>query len=187
MRCEDLMKKTLVCIEPSGSAREAADLMRTHNVGIVVVCDAEHRAVGVVTDRDIVTRVVAPGLPASTAVKACMTREVVACRASDELRVAERLMTAHRVGRVVCLDARGKAVGVVSLSDVAEIENRGRASQVMRDIAARETGLRQPNGHDVAGRKGRVTNVPPLRGPASSTASRRAAGRSGQRSRSPSR
>jgi len=66
-----------------------------------------------------------------------MTREVVACRPGDDLDYAQELMSQERVSRIMCIDESGELQGVISLSDLANIEGE-RASATLRDVSDRE-------------------------------------------------
>jgi CBS domain-containing protein len=67
-----------------------------------------------------------------------MTREVVACRPADELDYAQELMSEQKVARVMCIDEEGALQGVISLSDIAELEDGRRASATLRELSDRE-------------------------------------------------
>jgi CBS domain-containing protein len=90
------------------------------------------------TDRDIAIRVVAAKKRASTLVEDVMTREVVACRSRDDVRDAERAMAKNHKSRIMCVDADGRLLGVISLSDIAQHEKGGRASETLREVSERE-------------------------------------------------
>lgn len=140
MKCSEVMKTDLVTCRPDDLVVDVAAKMRDKNVGFVPVCDAARKPVGTVTDRDIAIRVVAARRRIEeTRVGEVMTREVVACKASDDVHVAERLMGEHKKSRILCLDEDGRLVGVISLSDIAKFERRGRSSAVLEAIAERET------------------------------------------------
>ena len=81
---------------------------------------------------------VAEGLPATTAVEDVMTSELVACSDKDDLEVAEQLMAENHKSRIVCLDGDGRLVGVISLSDIAQLAEGGSASETLRQISDRE-------------------------------------------------
>lgn len=138
MRCEEIMKRDVECLEPTEAVQEAARKMRDENVGFLPVCDNDKKIVGTLTDRDIAIRVVAENRPLSTAVREIMSREVVSCRASDDLHRAEQLMARHQKSRMLCVDDAGRIVGVISLSDIAKRADAGEAAQTMRQIAERE-------------------------------------------------
>ena len=94
--------------------------------------------VGVITDRDIAIRVIAEGRPGDTRVEDVMTDEVVSCHPSADIKEVERLMRAHQVNRVVVIDDDASLAGVVSLSDLAQIEDARKVGQMFGDISGRE-------------------------------------------------
>lgn len=138
MKCSEIMKKELECVPPSEPVEAAAARMRDGNLGFLPVCGPSKEVLGTITDRDITVRVVAAGKPASVPVEQVMTREIVACAPGDDLRQAERAMTEHHKSRVLCCDAGGHLVGVISLSDIAQVEGARRAVDTLRGISERE-------------------------------------------------
>jgi CBS domain-containing protein len=122
-------------------ARETVQLaackMRDRNVGFLPVIDSTRRVLGAITDRDIVVRLVADDRTARTPVDEVMTHAVVSCRATDDLGVAERLMSDYHKSRVVCTDDSGRLVGVVSLSDIAQEEDDACLATTMREVTRR--------------------------------------------------
>jgi CBS domain-containing protein len=139
MRCQDVMKATVHYVSPDDSAATAAAKMRSCDCGFLPVCDTVMRVVGVVTDRDLVLRVMAMGRSSTTWIQEIMTRDVVACRPGDELAQAENLMSGYQKSRIVCTDEKGHLVGIVSLSDVAQVEDERRAGKTIRKITERES------------------------------------------------
>jgi CBS domain-containing protein len=135
------MKRDLEYVLPTDSAREAAQRMQSENVGFLPVCDDAHRVLGVVTDRDIAIRVVAADRSSAIPIREVMTREVVSCHPEDDLRLAEDLMAKHHKSRMMCVDAHNCLVGIISLSDIAKREEKGRASQVLKRVSEREARL----------------------------------------------
>jgi CBS domain-containing protein len=140
MRCESIMKREVECVMPQTTAQDAAQRMRDDGIGFLPVCDESRKVLGTVTDRDLATRVLAEGRPASTRVDSVLTREVVACRPEDDLRRAEELMAQHQKSRIMCVDDTGALVGVISLSDIARKEKGTRTSQVYKEV-------KQPGAH----------------------------------------
>ncbi len=138
MRCERIMKKNVECVSPRDSIEEAAIRMRDDNIGFLPVCDQSRQVLGTLTDRDIAIRLVAAKKPASTLIEDVMTREVVACSPKDDIRDAERAMAKNHKSRIMCVDEDGRLLGVISLSDVAQHEKGGRASETLREISERE-------------------------------------------------
>lgn len=139
MKCHELMKKVVQCGRIDETIVEVALRMRDENIGFLPVIDGDGRAIGTVTDRDLGVRGVAAGRHSNTTTVAeVMSHEVVACGQHDELRVAEELMSRHQKSRIMCNDADGRIVGVISLSDIAEVEIRGRAATLLRAVSQRE-------------------------------------------------
>ncbi len=139
MLCRDVMKPNVFSGRDGDAVYACAQLMRDRGIGFVPVLDAEGRPIGIVTDRDLATRVLAERRPGDTPLYVIMTRDVLTCRPEDDLRVAEEIMTTARKSRILVVDAAGKCVGVVSLSDVAQAD-RARAGAVLRAVASRESG-----------------------------------------------
>lgn len=139
MKCHEMMKKVVQCCRTDETVAEIALRMRDANIGFLPVIDGDGKAIGAVTDRDLVLRGVAAGRPSNTTTVAdVMSHEVIACGEHDELRVAEELMSRHQKSRIMCIDADGRIVGVISLSDIAEVEFRGRAATLLRSVSQRE-------------------------------------------------
>ena len=139
MRCEEIVMREPECVRPDDPARLAAEKMREANVGFLPVCDLQNVVVGVVTDRDLATRLVADARPATTFVSDVMTSEgLVTCRPDDDLAEAARLMREHAVGRVVLTDDADHLMGVVSLADLVRYLEEPDSVDVMRDVTDRE-------------------------------------------------
>jgi CBS domain-containing protein len=119
MLCKDVMRRPVECTNERETAEAAARRMRDANIGFLPVRAENNEVLGVLTDRDLAMRVVAEGLkPSKARVGDIMTRTVIWCRATDELREAQKLMAEHHRSRIIVLDeARGLA-GVISLSDI---------------------------------------------------------------------
>ena len=104
---------------------EAARLMRDNHVGCLVVVDevgGKRIVVGVLTDRDIVTAVVAPGLdPATLRVEDVMTTDLVTASGEDSLIDLMRIMRRKGVRRIPVVGGEGELIGVVALDDVLDI------------------------------------------------------------------
>lgn len=105
---------------------EAARLMRTHHVGTLVVTEErsprERTVVGMVTDRDITTAVVALERdPRSFRVGDIMSPDVVTVREEDALLDVLAVMRRKKVRRVPVTGSRGELIGMVSLDDVLAI------------------------------------------------------------------
>jgi CBS domain-containing protein len=138
MHCEEIMKRDVEYVAPADTVQVAARRMREANVGFLPVCDSSRKVLGAITDRDIALRIVADSRPPTTAVGDVMTREVVACRPGDDVRRAEELMGKQHKSRMIVADEEWRLLGVISLSDIAQVEDAPRASQTMKQVTERE-------------------------------------------------
>ncbi len=137
MRCDALMRRPVLCTSLEDNVSNAARRMRDSNVGFLPVCDADGRAIGILTDRDIAVRVCAEALSGDTHVVSIMTQGVISCAPEDDVSWAAALMASERKSRILILDAHEHPVGVISLADLAQHDPRGAAFAV-RDVSARE-------------------------------------------------
>lgn len=119
MQIRELMSTSVVSITPEESAALAARLLTRHNLGMLPVCGQDGRLVGVVTDRDIVTRCLAAGQdPSRVPVEDIMTRELETLAPQEEAEQALERMSGCQIRRIPVVE-EGKVVGVLSLADLA--------------------------------------------------------------------
>lgn len=119
MQIKDIMTKTVVCANPDDPIVSIAKKMRDENIGAIPVCNSRE-VIGVITDRDIVTRAIAKGVNfAKFTVKDIMTRTPFTARDNETVEDAVHLMENKRVRRLPVLDQAGKLVGLISLDDIA--------------------------------------------------------------------
>ena len=112
-------RKTVAVIQPTQSISEAAEAMRDRHVGALVVVQDELRPVGMLTDRDIVTRVVAERKDSTAlSVADVMSTEVAVARVDDTLDRTLFAMRQRGVRRLPIVDGQGRVAGLVSLDDV---------------------------------------------------------------------
>lgn len=122
MRIADLCTSHVVSIQASATVREAAEAMREHHVGALVVVEkpnGERIPVGMVTDRDIVVAVVAAGRdPAMLTLAEVMSRPVATCTESEGLFAAILAMREHGVRRLPVLNVKGGLAGMITADDI---------------------------------------------------------------------
>ena len=132
----ELMTTNPTTVEPSARVVDAARAMKQEDVGPVPVVEGD-RLAGIVTDRDIVLRVVAEGGdPQSTTVGEIMSRDLVTVDPEQPLDEALRLMARHQVRRLPVCEEDGRLVGIVAQADVAtELGDDQRTGQVVEEIS----------------------------------------------------
>lgn len=147
MLCNEIMRNEVKHLGPKASAAEVARTMRDEIVGVLPICDERDHVVGIVTDRDIVLRVVAQGRsPDQTPIEEVMSRQVITCRPGDDVAHAAELMVKHQISRMAVTDEHGKLCGVISLTDVAQYVEPIRVASLLRSVSSREFRMRRP-GH----------------------------------------
>ncbi len=117
MRANEAVRKPMVTVTPSTSIREAAALMNRHVVGAVVVVAADGTISGIATDRDLVVRGLANGVPADARVDAVMTPDVVTLDGTADMRDALPIFRTHGFRRLPLMDG-DRVIGVLSVDDL---------------------------------------------------------------------
>jgi poly-gamma-glutamate synthesis protein (capsule biosynthesis protein) len=130
------MSAPIEIIDANETVAAAAQRLRDTNVGILPVMDRGELA-GVLTDRDVVVRVVAEGRdPAATRVRDVMTEGVATCQEDTVVSVAAAIMLRKAIRRLVVLDRAGKATGVISVDDLAMLGSEEPTAVVATSVAA---------------------------------------------------
>jgi CBS domain-containing protein len=133
-KCNEVMTKNPVCCLPDDMVAKVAQLMQSENIGSIPVIENEQtqKLVGIVTDRDLALKIVAKGHDVkSTKVEAVMTRQVVTCRAGDDLQKALDAMAEHQLRRIPIVDNDNKIVGIIAQADVATRVNQPEKTAAM--------------------------------------------------------
>jgi CBS domain-containing protein len=120
--CAEIMTKNPVCCLPEDTAEQAALLMRGEDVGPLPVIEnyETKRLVGILTDRDLVLKVVATGRrPSDAHVEEVMTQNPLTCHPGDELQEVLDIMMYRQVRRVPVVDEQHALLGIISQADVA--------------------------------------------------------------------
>jgi CBS domain-containing protein len=121
MMVKDIMSSPVITIEENGSAGNVAALMDKNKVGCVVVTAGEDRAIGIITERDLVVRVVASDLkPSKVAVKEIMSTPLITIGPDETLNEAGRMMSRLNIRRLGVM-YKGELVGIVSSKDILSI------------------------------------------------------------------
>ncbi len=117
----DIMATEVITIDENASVREAAKLMSEKNVGcLVVLRDSE--PVGIITERDILVRVVAEGKdPDAVRVGWVMSSPIIKGRPDMTIEEAARLMTSKRIKKLPIFEG-GRLVGIITLTDLVSAQ-----------------------------------------------------------------
>jgi len=136
MRVAEVMTEGIDAIDPSESVQAAATRMAELDVGAVLV-GSDEALEGVLTDRDIILRVVVEGRgPADVTVREVMSPTLYSCQEDDSVEDVLGEMRERQIRRMPVLGAEGKPVGVVTLSDLARaFSGPEQMQEALRDIS----------------------------------------------------
>jgi len=135
MKVKDVMTQNPEAIRSDDMVVKAAEVMRNIDVGVVPVFEGD-KAVGILTDRDIVVRLVAENKdPESTKAAEIMSQDVVSCSDDTDAREAAGMMEEKKLRRLLVKNDQDKVVGVVSLGDLAVSLNKEAAGEVIQEVS----------------------------------------------------
>jgi len=133
MKVREMMTTNVECIAPEIGMMELAQKMKTLDVGFLGVCDSD-RLIGTVTDRDIVIRGLAGGFDIDTCTaRDVMTPDVFWCYEDDNVKDVAGKMREKEVRRMLILNQEKRLVGVVSIGDIAKVEEK-ESGKTLKDI-----------------------------------------------------
>jgi CBS domain-containing protein len=132
----DVMTPNPACCTPDTPLDQVAKMMIQNDCGEIPVIDASDEIVGVVTDRDIVCRVVAEGKnPIGYTAENCMTQPVVTVHADDPIPDVLSTMERHQIRRVPVVDDRDQCVGIIAQADVAWAGRERDVAELVREVS----------------------------------------------------
>ena len=138
-KCSDIMTKDVVTATPEHTIVDVALLMKTEDIGPILIVDNEQAKtlVGIVTDRDIVVKVIAEGRDVNrTRVGDAMSKKLVTCRADDNVEVAMKAMAQYQLRRIPVVGENMKLLGIISQADVAtRVDAPEKTGEVVKEIS----------------------------------------------------
>ena len=136
MKVKDVMHRGVEWVEPETPITEIARKMLNEDIGAVPVGEND-RLVGMVTDRDIVTRGLARVKNYLDLVaKDVMSKPIVYARADEDVEDALHIMVKNQIRRLPVIDENKRMTGMLTLGDISEKAGRDLAGEVMRSVSA---------------------------------------------------
>ena len=137
MKVQDIMTGEPRCLSPDSTVREAAQLMKEINAGVIPVVESgSKKLVGVVTDRDIAIRVVAEGKASDCRVSDVMSAgNLATCTPSDDVDRVMETISREQVRRIPIVDERGSLVGIVAQADIVRKADDKKAERTVEKIS----------------------------------------------------
>ncbi len=116
MKVKEIMKKNVLVLGKEATIKDALDLMVENSAGSVVILDRE-KIVGIVTERDILRKVISHRKPLDTKIEEIMSRNVITIDPDEDVEKAARLMTENKIKKLPVVRDE-KLLGIVTLTDI---------------------------------------------------------------------
>jgi CBS domain-containing protein len=115
----DILKKKLESVEDTTSIQEVAKKMKDRDISSLVVVDTKGKPVGIVTERDIITKVCINDVPTSTVIsKEIMSTPLITIKGSSSTSTAAEMMIKNDVRHLLVIDNRNKPIGIITPLDL---------------------------------------------------------------------
>ena len=138
-KCSDIMTKDLVTCTPENTIVEVAQLMKNEDIGPVLIVDNDdsRTLVGIVTDRDIVLKVIAEQRDVNTTrVGDVMSKKLVTCHTDDNVEVAMKAMAQFQLRRIPVVEDNMRLAGIISQADLAtRVDEPEKTGEMVREIS----------------------------------------------------
>ena len=122
LKIENVMVSDVITVEAEATVREAVDIMNKHEIGCLVVVDEEEKPVGVMTERDLLRRVLAKRKdPVRTKVSQIMSKPIITATPHMDLEAAAKLMFEKKIKKLPVVED-GQLVGLVTLTDMVRVQ-----------------------------------------------------------------
>ena len=134
----EIMSTHIVDCTPETSLEVAAKLMADSGCGALPVVDhlQQRRLLGIITDRDIITRGLANGLdPVTATVASCMSAPVIAVGWHDEVERSCRLLEEHQIRRIPVIDEAGVCCGMLAQADIARYASADLTAHLLKEVS----------------------------------------------------
>jgi CBS domain-containing protein len=144
MNVLDIMTKSPAVCEPETPLTEVARMMVEHDCGAIPVVNSQSdpTPVGIITDRDIVVRIVAEGQsPSEHVVRDAMSSSVATVHGNNSLQTALGVMEDYQVRRVPVINEQGHVIGILAQADIALNASSDQTADVLRDVSEDEDEL----------------------------------------------
>ncbi len=121
MLVKDIMTSPVITVDEGASVREVAHLMDRHRVGCIIVTGKDEKPLGIVTERDLVTRVLAKNVQlGKLTVKKVMTFPLITVDPDETLSEAARRMSQLNIRRLGVI-YKGNLIGIISSKDILAV------------------------------------------------------------------
>jgi len=138
----DVMTANPACCSGNATLDQVAQLMAQYDCGEIPIVNGSDQPIGVITDRDIVCRVVAKGMnPMAHTAEQYMSRPVVTVRTDAPLNDVLSTMERHQIRRVPVIDEQGCCAGMIAQADVARVGQEHDVAELVREVSRDARGV----------------------------------------------
>jgi CBS domain-containing protein len=135
LKVEDVMVEGVITVDSDASVMKAVSLMNENEIGCLVVT-RRGKAVGILTERDLLTRVIVKSKnPKKTKVREVMTKPLISGQPDMDLEEATKLMFKMKIKKLPVLESEGKLTGLITLTDVARFQPQ--MIRILKKLSAR--------------------------------------------------
>jgi CBS domain-containing protein len=134
MRIHEIMSRDVKTARPDETIQDVARKMRDVDTGAIPVCEGD-KLQGMVTDRDIVLRIVTEARSFDTPASEVMSPDVEYCYEDDDIAAAADKMAELQIRRLAVVDRDKRLVGIVSLGDIAQQGKDKTTGQALEEIS----------------------------------------------------
>jgi CBS domain-containing protein len=134
MKVSEVMTAQVATAQPSSTIKAVGKMMSDVDSGVIPIVD-DGKVVGLVTDRDIVLRVVAEDGDLDAAVSTIMTGDVQTCSEEDSVADAVGKMASLKIRRLLVLSESGRLAGIVSLGDISKDYGAKQVGKTLEEIS----------------------------------------------------
>lgn len=133
---QDIMTSNPVCCQASDTIKDAVQIMKNNDCGLVPIVDQDDHCIGVVTDRDICLQVVLNQLDAqATPMSEVMNRDLVTCRQNDDIEQVLTKMERAQIRRIPVIDDQEACVGIIAQADIAIRNHEQNAGELVGAVS----------------------------------------------------
>jgi len=133
MKVKDIMTNHICCVSPDMTLENTSKIMCGADVGVIPVC-GDDGVIGIVTDRDIITRGISKGFSPNEKIEKVMTKNVISVTPDTEIKDAVKIMSDKQVRRLPVISGK-EIVGMLSVGDLA------RSGKLDAEVAKAESGI----------------------------------------------
>lgn len=118
IKVKDIMNKNIITVDIDTTIASAAKIMSENNIGFIPILN-KGDLVGVITDRDIINRIISKEKDIYASVFIAMTTDIVTIQKNDDISLAISKMADNQIRRIIVLNKKNELVGILALSDIA--------------------------------------------------------------------